>query len=95
VWYDDKSGLASKIIEYKQFAKAQGSGELFPRLVIRRFFDKEGGEEKVETINIMDVVIGQPVSEDVFKLDVPTDYTIVDNRSIPPLTIQLPSSQDQ
>jgi len=80
VWYDDKSGLASKIVEYKQFAKAKGSGELFPRLVIRRHFDKEGKEEKVETINITDVVIGLPISDDVFKFDVPTDYTIIDNR---------------
>lgn len=81
VRYDDKSGLASKIVEYKQFAKAKGSGELFPRLVIRRYFGKEGKEEKVKTINVTDVVIGLPISEDIFKLDVPTDYTIVDNRS--------------
>jgi len=47
VWHDNKSGLASKIVEYKQFAKAKGSGELFPRLVIRRHFDKEGKYEKV------------------------------------------------
>jgi len=80
VWHDNKSGLASKIVEYKQFAKAKGSGELFPRLVIRRYFDKEGKEEKVETINITDVVIGLPISDDVFKFDVPTDYTIIDNR---------------
>ena len=80
VWYDNKSGLASKIVEYKQFAKAKGSGELFPRLVIRRHFDKEGKEEKAETINITDVVIGLPISDDVFKFDVPTDYTIIDNR---------------
>lgn len=80
VWYDNKSGLASKIVEYKQFAKAKGSGELFPRLVIRRYFDKEGKEEKVETINITEVMIGLPISDDVFKFDVPTDYTIIDNR---------------
>lgn len=80
VWYDDKSGLASKIVEYKEFTKAKGTGELFPRLVIRRYFDKEGKEEKVETINITDVVIGLPISDDVFKFDVPTDYTIIDNR---------------
>jgi|GEM_PF-5436071 len=79
VWYDDKSGLASKIVEYKEFAKAKGTGELFPRLIIRQYFDKEGKEEKVETINITDVVIGQPISEDIFRLDVPTDYTIIDN----------------
>jgi len=80
VWFDSKSGLASKIVEYKQFAKAKESGELFPRLVIRRYFDKEGKVEKVETINVSNVVIGLPISDDVFKFDVPTDYTIIDNR---------------
>jgi len=80
VRYDNKSGLVSKIVEYKQFAKAKGSGEPFPRLVIRWYFDKEGKEKKVETINVTDVVIGLPISDDVFKLDVPTDYTIIDNR---------------
>jgi len=80
VWYDDKSGLVSKIVEYKEFAKASGSGELFARLVIRRHFDEQGKEEKVETINVTDVTIGLAIPEDVFKLDVPTDYTIVDHR---------------
>jgi len=80
VWYDDKSGLVSKIVEYKEFAKASGSGELFPRLVIWRHFDKQGKEEKVETINVTDVTIGLAIPEEVFKLDVPTDYTIVDHR---------------
>jgi len=80
VWHDNKSGLASKIVEYKQFAKAKGSGGLFPRLVIRRYFDKQGKEEKVETINVTDVTIGLAISEDVFKFDVPPDYTILDNR---------------
>jgi hypothetical protein len=80
VRYDNKSGLVSKIVEYKQFAKAKGSGDLFPRLVIRRYFDKEGKEKKVEAINITNVVIGLPISDDVFKFDVPTDYTIIDNR---------------
>jgi len=79
VKHDNKSGLVFKIVEYKQFAKAGGTGELFPRLVIRRYFDKEGKEKKVETINITNVVIGLPISDDVFKFDVPTDYTIIDN----------------
>jgi hypothetical protein len=86
--YDKKSGLASQIVEYKQFANAEGTGEPFPCLVIRRHFSKEGKEEKVETINVTDVVIGQPISEDIFKLDVPDNYTIVDNRYSPPLTTQ-------
>ncbi len=88
VRYDNKSGLVSKIVEYKQFAKAKGSGEPFPRLVVRRYFDKEGKEEKVETMNITNVVIGIPISDDVFKLDVPNEYTTIDNRYSPPLTIQ-------
>jgi len=80
VRFDSKSGLVSKIVEYKEFAKAQGTGELFPRLIIRQYFDKEGKVEKVETINVSNVVIGLPISDDVFKFDVPTDYTIIDNR---------------
>lgn len=88
VRYDNKSGLVSKIVEYKEFAKVQGTGEPFPRLVVRRYFDKEGEEEKIETINVSDVVIGLPISEDIFRLDVPNEYTIIDNRSNPPLTIQ-------
>jgi len=75
VWYDDKSGLVSKIVEYKEFAKAKGSGELFPLLVISRYFDDKGKEEKVETINVNNVVIGLQISEDIFKLDVPNGYT--------------------
>lgn len=75
VWYDDKSGLASKIVEYKQFAEAKGNGELFPRLVVSRYFDDQGKEEKVETINVNNVVIGIQISEDIFKLDVPNGYT--------------------
>jgi hypothetical protein len=88
VWYDSKSGLVSKIVEYKEFAKAQETGELFPLLIIRKYFDKEGREEKLETINISNVVTGLPISEDIFRLDVPNEYTIIDNRSSPPLTIQ-------
>jgi hypothetical protein len=88
VRYDKKSGLVSQIVEYKQFADAGGTGEPFPRLVIKRHFGKEGKEEEVETINVTDVVIGQPISEDIFKLDVPDNYTIVDNRYSPPLTTQ-------
>jgi len=84
VRYDKKSGLVSQIIEYKQFAEAGGTGEPFPRLIIRRYFDKEGKEEKVETVNVRNVVIGLPVSEDIFKLDVPDGYTIIDNRVSPP-----------
>ena len=80
VRHDNISGLVFKIVEYKQFAKAGGSGELYPRLVTRRYFDKEAKEQKVETINITNVVIGLSIPEDVFKLDVPTDYTIIDNR---------------
>ncbi len=80
VWHDNISGLVFKIVEYKQFAKAGGSGELFPHLVTRRYFDKEGKEKKVETINITNVAIGLPIPEEVFKLNVPTGYTIIDNR---------------
>jgi hypothetical protein len=80
VRFESKSGLVSSIVEYKEFAKAKGTGELFPRLIVHQYFDKEGKEEKVETINITDVVIGLPISEDIFSLDVPTDYTIIDNR---------------
>jgi len=83
VRFDSKSGLVSKIVEYKKFAKAQGTGELFPRLIIRQYFDKKGKVEKVETINVSNVVIGLPISEDIFKLAVPNEYTIIDNRSIP------------
>lgn len=75
VWYDDKSGLVSKIVEYKEFAKAKGSGELFPRLVISRYFNDKGKEEKVETINVNNVVLGHQVSDDIFRLDVPNGYT--------------------
>lgn len=75
----NKSGLISKVVEYKEFAKAKGNGELFPHLVIRQHFDREGKEEKVEVISITNVMIGLPVTEDIFKLDVPPDYTIVDN----------------
>jgi hypothetical protein len=88
VRYDEKSGLVSQIVEYKQFANAEGTGEPFPRLVIRRHFGKEGREEKVETISVTNVVIGQPISKDIFKLDVPDNYTIIDNRYSPPLTTQ-------
>jgi hypothetical protein len=80
VRFDSESGLASNSIEYKEFAKAQGTGELFPRLIVRRYFDKKGKEEKVETINVTNVVIGLSVPEDIFKLDAPPDYTIIDNR---------------
>ena len=80
VRFESKSGLVSNIVEYKEFAKAKGTGELFPRLIIRQYFDKEGKVEKVETINVINVVIGQPISEDIFKLDVPNEYTIIDNR---------------
>lgn len=82
VKHDNISGLVFKIVEYKQFAKAGGSGELFPHLVTRRYFDKEGKEEKIETINITNVAIGLPIPEEVFKLDVPTDYTTIDNRVV-------------
>jgi len=83
VRFESKSGLVSNIVEYKEFAKAKGTGELFPRLIIRQYFDKEGKVEKVETINVSNVVIGQPISEDIFELDVPNEYNIIDNRSIP------------
>ena len=88
VWYDNKSGLVSKIVEYKEFAKVQVTGELFPRVVFRRYFDKEGKEKKVETTNVSDVVIGLPISEDVFRLDVPDEYIIIDNRYSPPRITQ-------
>ena len=81
VRYDTKSGLASKIVEYKEFSKAVGSGELFPRLVIRCYFDKEGEDEKVETVDITNVAIGLPISEDIFKFNVPSEYRIFDMRS--------------
>jgi len=80
VKHDNISGKVFKIVEYKQFAKAGGSGELYPRLVTRRYFDKEAKEQKVETINITNVVIGLTIPEDVFKLDAPPDYTIIDGR---------------
>jgi hypothetical protein len=80
VRFEGKSGLVSNIVEYKEFAKAKGNGELFPRLIIHQYFDKEGKVEKVETINVSNVVIGLPISEDIFGLDVPTDYNIIDNR---------------
>jgi len=86
VRFESKSGLVSNIVEYKEFAKAKGTGELFPRLIIRRYFDKDGKEEKVETINVRNVVIGLPISEDIFKLDVPDGYSIIDNRVSPPPT---------
>lgn len=75
VWYDGKSGLVSKIVEYKEFAKAKGSGELFPFLIISRYFDDKGKEKEVETINVNNVVIGLQISEDIFKLVVPDGYT--------------------
>lgn len=80
VRYDTKSGLPSKIVEYKEFTKAGGSGELFPHLVIRRYFDKGGGEEKLETVYITNVVFGLPISEDIFKFNVPSGYVISDMR---------------
>jgi len=83
VRYDDNSGLVSKISECKKYERAGGSEHLFPRLVFTRSFDKEGKEEKNETIYVTDLTIGAPISEEIFKLDVPTDYTIVDNRSSP------------
>lgn len=76
----NKSGLISKVVEYKEFAKAKGNGELFPHLVSRQHFGGEGKEEKAEVIYITNVVSGLPISDDVFKFDVPTDYTIIDNR---------------
>lgn len=88
VRFESKSGLVSNIVEYKEFAKAKGSGELFPHLVTRRYFDKEGKEEKIETINITHVIIGLPIPEDVFKLDVPDEYIIIDNRYSPPRITQ-------
>ncbi len=88
VWYDKESGLVSKTVEYKEFAKAKGNGELFPRLIESKYFDKAGKEEKVETINVSSVVIGQPFSENTFGLDVPNEYTINDMRVSPPKVIQ-------
>ena len=79
-WYDDKSGLVSKIEENKEFAKAKGNGNLFPRLIVRQYFDSEGKKEKTEFINITNVVIGLPVSEDIFKLDAPPEYSVIDDR---------------
>jgi len=80
VWYDDKSGLVSKIEENKEFAKAKGNGNLFPRLIVRQYFDSEGKKEKTEFINITDVEIGLAISEDIFKLDVPPEYSVIDDR---------------
>ena len=86
--YDEESGSVSKIVEYKEFSKAEGNGELFPRLILTRHFDKDGQETKIETINVSKVVVGQPIPEDIFNLDVPNDYTIRDMRVSPPETIQ-------
>jgi len=80
VWFDKKSGLVSKIVEYKDFEQTQVTGDIFPRLIVRQYFDKEGKEEKVETINVINVVIGLPISEDIFKLDIPNEYTVIDSR---------------
>ncbi len=88
VWYDKESSLVSKTVENKEFAKAKGTGELFPRLIESKYFDKAGKEEKLETINVSNVVIGQPFSEDIFSLDVPNEYTINDMRVSPPKVIQ-------
>ena len=78
VWYDEKTGLVSEIVEYKEFSKAKGSGELFPHLVIRRYFDEVGEEEKVETINVTNVTLGLSIPDEVFKVDVPEEYSIID-----------------
>jgi hypothetical protein len=80
VWYDDKSGLVSKIVENKEFAEAKGNGNLFPRLIVREYFDSEGKKEKTEFVNITNVVIGLPLSEDIFKLDAPPEYSVIDDR---------------
>jgi len=80
VWYDDKSGLVSKIEENKEFAKAKGNSSLFPRLIVRQYFDSGGKKDKTEFINITNVQIGLPVSEDIFKLDAPAEYSVIDDR---------------
>lgn len=80
VWYNDKSGLVSKIEENKEFAKAKGNGNLFPRLIVRQYFDSEGKKEKTEFTNITSVEIGVPVSEDIFKLDASPEYSVIDDR---------------
>jgi len=80
VWYDDKSGLVSKIVENKKFAKAKGKGNLFPRLVVRQYFDSEGKKEKTEFVNITNVEIGLSIAEDIFKLETPSGYSIIDDR---------------
>jgi hypothetical protein len=84
VRYNDISGLPSKIVEYRNFGEAKGSRELFPRLVITRYFDEKGKEEKVETINVTNVTIGLPISEDTFKTDVPDGYGYYEMKFDPP-----------
>jgi len=88
VWYDKESGLVSKTVEHKEFAKAKGNGESFPRLIESKYFDKAGKEEKIETIKVSNVVIGEPISEDIFSLDVLNEYVINDMRVSPPKIIQ-------
>lgn len=88
VWYDKESGLVSESVESKEFSKAQGSDELFPRLVIKRYFDKKGEEIKTETIKIENIIIGESISEDVFSLETMEEYSITDLTVSPPKIIK-------
>ena len=88
VWYDKESGLVSESIEYKEFLKAQVSNELFPRLVIKRYFNEEGKEAKIETIRVEHVIIGGSISEEIFDLSVPEEYSLFDITVTPPKVIK-------
>jgi hypothetical protein len=81
--YNNTSGLLSQITEYKAFEQIGDGSFPYPRSVIRRYFDKDGKEERSEKINIENVEIGIPIPDEVFKFNVPSDYTITDMRSTP------------
>jgi len=88
VWSDKDSGRVCESLEYKEFLRVEGSDEVFPRLSIRRYFNEEGKETKVETIKVEHVTIGEPISEDMFELEVPEGYAVFDATENPSKAIK-------
>lgn len=80
VWYSETGLFKERVTEYSKFKKDKTSDLLYPRIIVKKHFNDEYGEEERDVINIQDVSLDALLDDSVFEVHVTDDYTVSGKR---------------
>ena len=80
VLYNEGGTGVETISEFSNYSKDREDRVYYPHLIIKTHFDAEGKEESRDVINIEEVSVGLSIPDDVFELNVGSDYQIIDKQ---------------